>query len=269
MNDTDFDLTDAFDRRAASAPTNRPDFATLLADRQSRTRRRTAVATVGILVVGISGMAAFAIGGALDAPFADGPTPSGAAPPTTAPGGFDALWYCEGAADRSVAFPATTTTAFPATTIGSTGVADGDPYTPPLEDSGYFRFCVQMGSTVSTNEFDNRYPTTTILFDEQSPQTTTIIAFPVSTDTNEAERYVVQAGDYAILIADKFGVALEDLIEFNGWNSGAEFPFPGEVILIPSGADIMPEVNSNAEATTTAPFPPADPTFDAATTTVP
>ncbi len=50
-----------------------------------------------------------------------------------------------------------------------------------------------------------------------------------------SQEYVVQPGDYPIKVANDFGVPLEDLVNFNGWASEAEFPFPGETILIPPG----------------------------------
>ena len=50
-----------------------------------------------------------------------------------------------------------------------------------------------------------------------------------------SQEYVVQPGDYPIKVANDFGVPLEDLVNFNGWASDAEFPFPGETILIPPG----------------------------------
>jgi LysM repeat protein len=50
-----------------------------------------------------------------------------------------------------------------------------------------------------------------------------------------SQTYVIQAGDYAIKVADQFGVPLADLLNFNGWATGNEFPFPGEEIKIPPG----------------------------------
>ena len=94
---------------------------------------------------------------------------------------------------------------------------------------------------------------TVTTFTEQFPTTTSNVpgadvahdTVPVATDVsiatgvvNDSQFYVVQAGDYALKVADQFCVPLEDLINFNGWNSGNEFPFPGEVIAIPPGGCI-------------------------------
>ncbi len=84
-----------------------------------------------------------------------------------------------------------------------------------------------------------------------------IVKDPVTTTTPEADDgttdgsqvYIVQAGDYAILVADKFGVPLEDLLNFNGWASGNEFPFPGEEVLIPPGGKVLGADSSTATET--------------------
>jgi len=50
-----------------------------------------------------------------------------------------------------------------------------------------------------------------------------------------SQEYTVQSGDYPLKVAEQFGVPLDDLIQFNGWASANEFPFPGTVIQIPPG----------------------------------
>jgi LysM repeat protein len=69
----------------------------------------------------------------------------------------------------------------------------------------------------------------------KDPVTTTIAPVISVDDASGPQVYVVQAGDYAIKVANLFQVPLEDLITYNGWASGAEFPFPGEEVLIPPG----------------------------------
>jgi LysM repeat protein len=83
------------------------------------------------------------------------------------------------------------------------------------------------GSTVSTISLD---ATNYIVKD---PVTTTTEA--LSGASAGSRTYIVQSGDYAIKVADQFGVPLEDLLNFNGWATGNEFPFPGEEIKIPPG----------------------------------
>jgi LysM repeat protein len=86
------------------------------------------------------------------------------------------------------------------------------------------------GATASTINLD---ATNYIVKD---PVTTTIA--PLSDEAGlvaGSQTYVVQSGDYAIKVADQFGVPLEDLLNFNGWATGNEFPFPGEEIKIPPG----------------------------------
>ncbi len=86
------------------------------------------------------------------------------------------------------------------------------------------------GSTVSTISLD---ATNYIVKD---PVTTTTEALSGDAATSSgSQTYIVQSGDYAIKVADQFGVPLEDLLNFNGWATGNEFPFPGEEIKIPPG----------------------------------
>ena len=86
------------------------------------------------------------------------------------------------------------------------------------------------GSTVSTISLD---ATNYIVKDPVTTTTEPLSAEPgVSTGS---QTYIVQSGDYGIKVADQFGVPLEDLLNFNGWATGSEFPFPGEEIKIPPG----------------------------------
>ncbi len=230
---TDFDnqfdalLSDAVGERSAAAPSGRPDFSVLLADRQQRTRRRTAVGATVMLAVGVTGIAAFATGGTDSASTLDGPVGSeGVEYSTTtlldqAASEGELVWFCEGAIDRSVVFPTTTILDAQTTTVGghSNSIASAD--------SGFFRSCAQVGNPGEpTATFGDQFPATT---------TTYVVAPP---DDIGSQAYVVAAGDYAIKVADQFCVPLEDLLNFNGWSTGNELPFPGETIMIPPGGCI-------------------------------
>lgn len=78
-------------------------------------------------------------------------------------------------------------------------------------------------------------PTTTI------PPTTTLPPEPGSVLTSEAT-YVVVAGDYPFVVANRFGVDFKEFVELNGWTivDGVvpEWPEPGATIRIPAGATV-------------------------------
>lgn len=61
------------------------------------------------------------------------------------------------------------------------------------------------------------------------------------------QEYTIVQGDYPFGVAGKFGITLEELVEFNGWASYNDFPFPGTVIRIPPGAR-NPEASAQAAA---------------------
>ena len=61
--------------------------------------------------------------------------------------------------------------------------------------------------------------------------------------------YVVQEGDYGLKVAGENGITLEDLVAYNGWDSIASFPWPGEIIRIPP-------VDPNAPTIPSATFAP-------------
>ncbi len=252
MNDfDDSDLGRAITARADAAPATVPDFASVLADRQSRMRRRTAVVAVGIVALGITGVAALAARGADPASTADGPSPADSlerfATTTVSAdlvGADGTIWYCEGAIDRSTwtdFYPTTTTIApIPETTIGPTGIdveatSTVPEYAPPIEDSGYFRSCVVVDDPLVVNYPASASETTTTTM---YPATTITEAIAPSTEPDQppppdATIYVVKSGDYLIKIATDFCVPLEDLLAINGWESGNELGFPGDTVLIP------------------------------------
>ena len=66
--------------------------------------------------------------------------------------------------------------------------------------------------------------------------TTTTLVPPVDDGTVQTEQeYVVQSGDWPLRVAELFEVSLDDLVNYNGWASVEQFPFPGNTIKIPPG----------------------------------
>ena len=53
------------------------------------------------------------------------------------------------------------------------------------------------------------------------------------------QQYTVQAGDALSVISSRFGITLDELINYNKWEDGIQHPvFPGDVVLIPPGAKV-------------------------------
>ena len=50
--------------------------------------------------------------------------------------------------------------------------------------------------------------------------------------------YVVQAGDSPILVANMFGISVEQLLSWNGLLATSQFPYPGRQLKIPPSATI-------------------------------
>jgi len=88
------------------------------------------------------------------------------------------------------------------------------------------------GATRST--IDLSQGSTAFVVRPTTPSTSAADDTPGEVTTN-AQEYTVQAGDYPLAVANKFGVPLDELVAFNGWASAGEFPYPGETILIPPG----------------------------------
>jgi LysM repeat protein len=99
------------------------------------------------------------------------------------------------------------------------------------------------GATRTT--FDLSQESTAFIVRPTTPSTTIAEETPGEV-TGNAQEYVVQAGDYPLAVATKFGVPLDELIAFNGWASAGEFPFPGETILIPPGG-VVPGAEAAAD----------------------
>jgi LysM repeat protein len=101
------------------------------------------------------------------------------------------------------------------------------------------------------------------------PGTTTTLP---SNAIGAEQLYTVQSGDSPLAVANKYGIALETLLAYNGWVSPSQFPYPGTQIRIPPSA-IEPSATGdpNAGATggnTNAPSAPGCGTRPAGTYTV-
>lgn len=88
-------------------------------------------------------------------------------------------------------------------------------------------------STLSLNE--------TTAFATIPPATSTTLppTLEAGAESPVEQEYTVQAGDFPLGVAEKFGVSLDDLVAYNEWASAAQFPFPGEVIKIPPGGTVQ------------------------------
>lgn len=91
-------------------------------------------------------------------------------------------------------------------------------------------------ATVVATDFATYPPPTTTL-----PPTTTTPPEPGTVLATESE-YVVESGDYPFVVADRFQVDFEAMVELNGWTieNGVvpEWPDPGTTIRIPAGATV-------------------------------
>lgn len=167
MSDFDDIISGAVTGRADGAPTAAPDFEMVLAARQDRMRRRSAMAAGGLVVAALAGIGLFATA-ADDAPHVAGE-------PTTTPPLLDSrleaplvpetgqVWYCTGrlvdpfgdAPQTTALGTAPTTTTLSATTLPASTTtlppdenADLTTQTTlsPQEESGYFEHCTLLGA---------------------------------------------------------------------------------------------------------------------------
>ena len=78
------------------------------------------------------------------------------------------------------------------------------------------------------------------------PGTTTSLP---SNAIGSEQLYTVQSGDSPLGVANKYGIAIETLLAYNGWVSPSQFPYPGTQIRIPPSA-IEPTVTGDASGGT-------------------
>lgn len=65
----------------------------------------------------------------------------------------------------------------------------------------------------------------------------TVSPLPQTTMPPEDGAYVIQEGDSPTSIAKEFGITERELLEYNGWKTSAQFPYPGTEIRIPSTSE--------------------------------
>jgi len=53
------------------------------------------------------------------------------------------------------------------------------------------------------------------------------------------QNYVVESGDYPILISERYGVTLDEFLAYNDWDEPEQFPSAGTTIKIPPGGRIL------------------------------
>ena len=78
------------------------------------------------------------------------------------------------------------------------------------------------------------------------PGTTTSLP---SNAIGSEQLYTVQSGDSPLGVANKYGIAIETLLAYNGWVSPSQFPYPGTQVRIPPSA-IEPTVTGDASGGT-------------------
>jgi len=110
--------------------------------------------------------------------------------------------------------------------------------------------CVVLGACGST---DNTTTAATITILPQSyqskppPTVEPLVVTPATAGedgtTDQVQIYIVKAGDYPSTVAEKFGISLTDLLNYNGWelegNIAPDFPGVGGEVRIPEGAQFV------------------------------
>ena len=111
--------------------------------------------------------------------------------------------------------------------------------------------CVVLGACGST---DNTTTAATITILPQSyqskppptvePQVVTPATAGEDGTTDQVQIYIVESGDYPSTVAQKFGITLDELLNYNGWALNSrdiveDFPGPGGEVRIPEGANFV------------------------------
>ncbi len=108
--------------------------------------------------------------------------------------------------------------------------------------------------TIAATSYVTREPVTTTTSATTGGQSTE----PAPGDPAATEQiYTVESGDYFALIAEEYGITVEELVNYNQFPDGAgHLLIPGETIKIPPGA-VVPEDENGV--TTDPPTDPTDP----------
>jgi LysM repeat protein len=109
----------------------------------------------------------------------------------------------------------------------------------------------ETGARTTMVELD----TTNYVVREPATTTTTLPDGGVATDEEgrslTEQTYEIQSGDFPLGVADRFGITLDELVNYNGWGSASQFPFPGTVIKIPPNALVVGASTSSGTDTST------------------
>lgn len=236
LSDFETMLSDALGAHGDAIDGPSPTFSALLAARQRAVRRNVALSSLAVLGLGAGGLAFAA--GTNDSVTQSIPAPSGTAqtPVTTSPKATDVP-------DATVApalpteLTTTTTTAFEWFCRGALGTDD--------EGRELFADCVPIIEFVNSDwACTDRLGLDEIgrvRFGTCEP-VGQLGSLPGTDDSSQYDlgvvqplRYTVQAGDYAIKIADSFCTTVDVLEHVNGWSdSSREFPGPDSQIMIPA-----------------------------------
>lgn len=257
-DDLERTLTESLDRHArrlGSRPEGHLDAVWSRLDRRRNNRRRNVAAVGSVIVVG-AGVTGIMLVGAAD----DGAAPGDGAPATTAP---ILSWRCEQplGSDGTYAYFAkcepqpflvTPTTAPPPfdPAVGSTIPAPTLSTVTGPPESTVAGPCEGVTGTV---------PCPTVAVTTTPPMTIPPEVTTTTVVTSRVEQhYTVVAGDSLSRIADRFGVTMEDLVNYNEWPDGiTHVLLPGDLIRIPPNAVVPagaagPSHDPNDPADTTA-----------------
>lgn len=231
------ELLDALTAHRERIDVTPPEFSTLLGARQRVVRRNVALSAAAVAVLGIGGVIVATDRAAVAPDAVSGPDLSVALTPASTPVPLPSTETTD----------ATTTTSFAAAEWFCTGHLGTDDdgrelfadCTPIVEEGAVDWACTdRLGSDdVGRVRFSSCEPIGQL---GPLPDPTDLIVIPEDIPVR-ADVYTVEPGDYAIRVATANCVTIDDLEAANGWDdASADFPGPGNVILIPERFDEAP-----------------------------